>query len=322
MALHVYGRRVSARQPARPCRSLDSGHQARPTATLGSSAVDGIAQFYPWRHFAGETVRNGLIPLWNPYQFCGTPFVANNQSAGFLSRQSPVLHPAHCPRLRRQRPAAPYALRLVHLSPAASAAQTERPARRRGLMPFTWQVNWLQLPTFLATSCWFPLLLRQIHVGVQVFRVSGVQDNAATVSDLQNASAHNAQRIPLNTRMPEHLNTVKLALVVGLMLLAGHLQIAFYGLLAGSLWAMGLLMVRTRRYGTGYGARFLGVCVAGLVLGGMLALPQILPTLELSRLSHRQGQAKRGRVCAVCGIWPAIRQPGDAGPAGVLRAAT
>ena len=85
-----------------------------------------------------------------------------------------------------------------------------------------------------------------------------------------------------------------LSVIVGMLLLAGHLQIAFYGLLAGSLWAVGLLVVRTRRYGTGYGARFLGVCVAGLVLGGMLALPQILPTLELSRLSHRQGKPSAG----------------------------
>ena len=93
---------------------------------------------------------------------------------------------------------------------------------------------------------------------------------------------------------PEHLNLVKLAVVVGMLLLAGHLQIAFYGLLAGSLWAVGLLAARTRRYGTGYGVRFLNLCVAGLVLGGMLALPQILPTLELSRLSHRQGKASAG----------------------------
>ena len=44
---------------------------------------DGIAQFYPWRNFAHDTIRSGYLPLWNPYQFCGTPFVANSQSAVF-----------------------------------------------------------------------------------------------------------------------------------------------------------------------------------------------------------------------------------------------
>jgi hypothetical protein len=27
--------------------------------------------------------RRGLIPLWNPHQFCGAPFIANGQSAFF-----------------------------------------------------------------------------------------------------------------------------------------------------------------------------------------------------------------------------------------------
>lgn len=44
---------------------------------------DSIAQFYPWRNFLGESLSQGFFPLWNPYQFCGTPFYANGQSAVF-----------------------------------------------------------------------------------------------------------------------------------------------------------------------------------------------------------------------------------------------
>ena len=44
---------------------------------------DGVAEFYPWRLFAAQTLRAGWLPLWNPHQFCGTPFVANSQSAVF-----------------------------------------------------------------------------------------------------------------------------------------------------------------------------------------------------------------------------------------------
>ncbi len=44
---------------------------------------DSIAQFYPWRNFLAESLRGGFLPLWNPYQFCGTPFYANGQSAIF-----------------------------------------------------------------------------------------------------------------------------------------------------------------------------------------------------------------------------------------------
>ena len=44
---------------------------------------DSLAQFYPWRYFLGESLKRGFLPLWNPYQFCGTPFYANGQSAIF-----------------------------------------------------------------------------------------------------------------------------------------------------------------------------------------------------------------------------------------------
>ncbi len=54
---------------------------ARPQAQWDALVWDGIAQYYPWRQFASESLRAGHLPLWNPYQFCGTPFLANGQSA-------------------------------------------------------------------------------------------------------------------------------------------------------------------------------------------------------------------------------------------------
>lgn len=42
---------------------------------------DVITQIYPWKHFTIETLKNGQIPLWNPYSFSGTLHLANYQSA-------------------------------------------------------------------------------------------------------------------------------------------------------------------------------------------------------------------------------------------------
>jgi hypothetical protein len=42
--------------------------------------LDPIQQYLPWRIYAVESVRAGFVPLWNPYAFCGTPFLANLQS--------------------------------------------------------------------------------------------------------------------------------------------------------------------------------------------------------------------------------------------------
>jgi hypothetical protein len=50
---------------------------------------DALGQYYPWRHFAAQQLRSGGIPLWNPYQFAGTPFVANGQSAVFYPLNLP-----------------------------------------------------------------------------------------------------------------------------------------------------------------------------------------------------------------------------------------
>ena len=38
---------------------------------------------YPWRLFGFGLLKKGTVPLWNPYNFCGTPFVANWHSAMF-----------------------------------------------------------------------------------------------------------------------------------------------------------------------------------------------------------------------------------------------
>src|SRR5262245_60959736 len=44
---------------------------------------DAITEVYPWRKFAAEAIRSGVLPLWNPHLFAGTPFQANSLTAVF-----------------------------------------------------------------------------------------------------------------------------------------------------------------------------------------------------------------------------------------------
>ena len=53
------------------------------------TGVDVFTYFYPYRHYAAESVRQARLPLWNPYLFLGVPFLANSQAA--------VLYPLHWP---------------------------------------------------------------------------------------------------------------------------------------------------------------------------------------------------------------------------------
>lgn len=44
---------------------------------------DTMAYMYPYRMFAAQALRDGRVPLWNPWIFFGVPFLANLQSAVF-----------------------------------------------------------------------------------------------------------------------------------------------------------------------------------------------------------------------------------------------
>ena len=48
-----------------------------------SDIGDIVTSFYPYRAFSAEAIKQGTLPLWNPYISSGTPFVGNTQSALF-----------------------------------------------------------------------------------------------------------------------------------------------------------------------------------------------------------------------------------------------
>lgn len=44
---------------------------------------DSVSFLYPNYRFAAASLRDGQIPLWNPFQYAGAPFIADNQSGVF-----------------------------------------------------------------------------------------------------------------------------------------------------------------------------------------------------------------------------------------------
>lgn len=53
------------------------------SATSLTTGADMTALFYPARVFLTAALHEGIIPLWNPYKFCGSPFMAPMQTAVF-----------------------------------------------------------------------------------------------------------------------------------------------------------------------------------------------------------------------------------------------
>ena len=44
---------------------------------------DSILQLYPWKHLVFESLSQGIIPFWNPYQHMGMPFMASMKPGVF-----------------------------------------------------------------------------------------------------------------------------------------------------------------------------------------------------------------------------------------------
>ncbi len=52
-------------------------------AWLPKGGGDSVSFIYPMYRFAADSLRQGTIPFWNPHQYAGAPFVADNQSGIF-----------------------------------------------------------------------------------------------------------------------------------------------------------------------------------------------------------------------------------------------
>jgi hypothetical protein len=218
---------------------------------------DAIAQYYPWRVFYARSIRSGHIPLWNPHQFGGTPFLANGQSA--------VLYPLNLVYVVMDPITATTVYAALHLFLALAFTYMllielgrSKAAAIVGAVTFAFSafvVLWLELPTFIGAAVWLPLALLLIQRAV---------DRRSTFHGM--------------------LAGVALAMAF----LAGHFQIAFYVVLAAMLWWLWKLVEDLRAEGQVYATLrvvvpFLG-CIAMLAL---IAAPQALPTVELARESHR-----------------------------------
>ena len=245
-----------------PWKTVDRGPSTadRSSPQWNPLAWDAIAQFYPWRVFYARSMASGHIPLWNPHQFSGTPFLANGQSA--------CLYPFNLLFLIFNPITAFTVFAALHLFLAQVFMywlMRELGAKQLGgivaaiVFAFSaFMVLWLELPTFVSVAVWLPLALMLVQRAV-------------------------ARRSTFYGMLS--------GLVLGLAFLAGHFQIAFYVVLATGLWWLWKLVAVWREEGLTYSFLKVGVPLIGCVLiTGLISAPQILPTQELAANSHRVRQ--------------------------------
>ena len=222
----------------------------------GASMPEGggdLASFlYPMYGFASQAIKSGQLPLWNPYLFSGMPFQADIQSGLF------------------------YPLNLIF----------ERAAR-----PFDYlTMEWLAMLHYALAGAFAYLLARSIGAS----RLGSLCGGLVWMwSGFMVAQLGHMNMIEVAVWLPLQLLLLGLAVrgvrplltvpatsaVLAIAFFAGHTQLFLYELLAMVLFV--LIRGEYRR-----GLPVLAIAVAGAAL---LAAVQILPSLELTRLSLRAG---------------------------------
>ncbi len=216
---------------------------------------DGAAQFGVWRLYTARMWREGWLPLWNPHQGMGYPLYANSQSA--------VFYPPNV--LFAWLGASAFGwLAAWHVWWAGMGVWwlLRRDAgigfvpALTGAVAFAfslWMVTWQYLPTVPATASWLAWVLVACSAWC---------------------------------RSPDVRRATWWGAAVGLCLLAGHLQIAFYVILASAIRVASLFSMWKGTLGTRLATLALAFAVAL-----SLSAPQVLPAVELSRYSHRRAPA-------------------------------
>ena len=223
---------------------------------------DSMAQFYPWRLLLHKAAQQGELPLWNPYQFCGYPFVGNGQSALFYPPN--WLYFLVPPQVGLGLSAAlHYFFGSLFIFGLARKWRLDTLPAVFAALAFTYggfMVTWIELPTLVDSLIWLPLAWWGIEAIV---------------------------RAPASSGRGAARGVVMLATALGMTLLAGHFQIAAYVWVFTALYGVARLLGLACRRDARAMRRVLGAAAAAVVVGGMLAAAQLLPTLELGRYSAR-----------------------------------
>jgi hypothetical protein len=219
-----------------------------------------LLQFYPWQKMAFDSLRSGALPLWNPLLGNGAPLLANYQTAVFYPPNwLHLIVPSE------------YAMGLIGLAHVAWAGLGMMAyLKRLGVSGFGQGVGALGFAlsgyllgrfgflSITATVPWIPWAF---------WAVEGVLDAGSDT--------------PMNRQF------ILLAVVVAMMLLAGHAQTSAYCFALLGPYAIWRLAGTSREEGQWAGRA--GLLVGALALGVAAAGVQLIPTLELAINSQRAG---------------------------------
>ena len=229
---------------------------------------DLVSFLWPQYSFAGEAIRSGSIPLWNPHLYAGMPFLADNQSG--------VLYPIN--------------LLAFLIFPHLSYQVME------GLTIFH---IWLAgAAMYVALRVWPPLSSPPFHRGGGIGRLPALLGAVAFMfNDVLITHIGNLNLIAVAAWLPlilalyaRGLSERRASWLIGsgvvfaIALLAGHAQmtaITLVGMMAVAAWQ--IIIAPCGR------VRVMGLALLTPLIALGLTASQLLPSLEMTRYSLRAG---------------------------------
>jgi membrane protein YfhO len=223
--------------------------------------MDFIHQFYPWKKFIYDHLwSHGSLPFWNPYLFSGTPFITNIQASmfyppGFIYYLIPTELAytystiAHC------------ILGNIFMYTFMRAILVSRAGSCISAVIFMFNGYFMGHLyaghlSFVQNYIWIPLIFHLLYLFVQKMRFR---------------------------------YAVICGLILGIQILGGFPQIAFYTILCSMGFGLfnGIVFLKNHIYRDALKLGF-GLILL-LCVGFALAAIQILPTMEFTGLSTRAG---------------------------------
>jgi hypothetical protein len=224
-----------------------------------------IFEYYSWRYYARERIRQGEVPLWNPYELGGNVLLANNQSAA-LYPPNFLLYLFPLPTGINLVTALHAFLTGLFMFGLLRALALRPVAAMTGALAWMFcglQIVWTEFQTPTAALCWLPGALwaweRFMRTGGWCTGVFGAGGALA------------------------------------MSLLAGHMQFAFYVLLAFTLYAVfrcsGVRVFGCSGNTTAPSRLYPFLALFGaLVFGIAVSMAALLPVLEMGRMNFRAGK--------------------------------
>ena len=222
------------------------------------AAFDDYVYYYPTTRFAFAELRAGRLPLWNPHQHAGTPFLATGQHG--------LLYPPNLLYLALPMAIAERAAAVLHLTLAGLGA---------ALLARAWRQSWIAATTAGVAFALAPAVTGLVYLPPHLYAVAWIP-----------------WQLLLLDRMLAAPRPWAWAVLLGMCCAAQYLGgYPMFGLMAAYLLAAYFCFWHWRRRRLADARHRLATTTAAVTLAALLAAafsaPDLLPRLELARLSLR-----------------------------------